>query len=151
MHARTRDGLVAVHEVLSLAEAIEKHRHRADIESVRSEPHQVIQDSRDLVEHDADVLGAFRNFDAEKFFDRHDVGMLVAHHRHVVEAIHVTNTLVERLGFCQLFRGAMQQTDVRIRFLDDLALDLEYEAQHAVRRRMLRTKIHRVALDFSHR
>ena len=51
----------------------------------------------------------------------------------------------------QLFRRPVQQANVRIRLLDDLALDFEHETQNAVGRGMLRAEVHRVALDLSHR
>ncbi len=43
-----------------------------------------------------------------------------------------------------------KQTDVRIGALHDLAVELEHEAQHAVRGRVLRTEVQRVVLDLSH-
>ena len=53
-----------------------------------------------------------------------------------------------RLG--QFLGGPMQQPDVRIGALDDLAVKLEHQPQHPVRRRMLRAKVHGVVLDFRH-
>ncbi len=44
----------------------------------------------------------------------------------------------------------MEQTDVRISALDHFTVQLENQAQDAVRRRMLRAKIHREVLEFSH-
>ncbi len=41
----------------------------------------------------------------------------------------------------------MQQADMRIGLLNDLAIELEHQAQHAVRGRMLRPEIHRVISD----
>ncbi len=146
MHARARHRLVAVHQVLALAEAVQEHRHRADVEPVRAEPHQVIQDARDLVEHDADVLRANRRLDAEQLLDRQHVAVLVAHHRHVVEPVHVADRLVVRLRLGELLGRAMQQADVRVGALDHLAVHLQHEAQHAVRRRMLRPEVHREIL-----
>ena len=143
--------LVAIHEVLALTEAVQEHRHGANVETMRPEPHQVIQDPRDFVEHDPNVLGTHRNLDAEHFLYRHHVGVLIAHHRHVVETIHVTNTLIEWLAFGELLGGAMQQADVRIRLLNHLTLDLEDETQNAVRRRVLRAEVHCVTLNLSHR
>ena len=32
--------------------------------------------------------------------DGHDIAMLIAHHRNIVEPIHVTDTLIIWLGFC---------------------------------------------------
>ncbi len=50
----------------------------------------------------------------------------------------------------ELLGRAVQQADVRIGALDDLAVELEHEPQHAVRRRVLRAEIHRVVADLSH-
>ncbi len=148
VHASAGDGLVHVHELLALLEAEEEHRHRADVEAVRAEPHEVVQDARDLVEHHADVLRALGGLDAEQPLDGEHVRVLVTHHGHVVEPVHVADGLVEGLGLGQLLGAAVQQPDVRIGLLDDLAIELEHQAQHAVRRRMLRPEVHRVVSDF---
>ena len=118
--------------------------------AVRAEPQQVVQDARDLVEHHADVLRAHRHVDAEQLLDRQAVGVLVAHHRHVVEPVHVRQRL--DVGAClgELLGRAVQQADVRVGALDHLAVELEHQAQHAVRRRMLRPEVQRVVRDFSH-
>ena len=68
VHARARDRLVAVHQVFALAEAEQEHAHRADVEAMRAQPHQVVQDARDLVEHHADVLRAHRHLHAQQAF-----------------------------------------------------------------------------------
>ena len=44
----------------------------------------------------------------------------------------------------------MQQPDVRIGALDHLAVELQHQPQHAVRRRMLGAEVHCVVLDLSH-
>ena len=44
----------------------------------------------------------------------------------------------------------MQQADVRVGALDHLAVQLEHQAQHAVRRRMLRAEVQRVVADLGH-
>ena len=150
VHARARDRLVHVEHVLALAEGVQEYRHGADVERVRAQPHQVVQDARDLVEHRADVLGADGWLDAEQLLDRHHVGVLVAHHRHVIEPVHVTDRLVVWFGLGQLFGGAVQQADVRIGAFDHLAVHLQHQAQHAVRRRVLRAEVHGVISDLSH-
>ena len=45
---------------------------------------------------------------------------------------------------------AVQQPDVRIGLLNDFAVQLEHEAQHAVRGRVLRTEVQREILDLRH-
>ena len=148
MHARAGYRLVGVHQFLALAERVQEHRHRAEIQTVGTDPHQVVQDAGDLVEHRADPLRAFRRLDPHQGFDRADVGVFVAHHRHVIQSIHVTDRLVEWLGFGELFGAAMQQPDVGIGALDDFAVHFQNQAQHAVRGRMLWAEIQCVVADF---
>ena len=150
VHPRARHRLVDVEQILALAERVEERRHAADVERVRAEPQQVVEDPRDLVEHHADVLRAHRHLDAEQPLDREAVRVLVAHHRHVVEPVHVRQRLEVRPVLGELLGRAVQQADVRVRALDHLAVELEHEPQHAVRRRVLRPKVHRVVADFSH-
>jgi hypothetical protein len=107
----------------------------------------VVQDAGDLVEHRADVLRALGHLEADQALDGAHVGVLVAHHRHVVEAIHVADRLVEGLGLGQLLGAAMQQADVRVGALHDLAVHLQHQAQHAVRGRMLRAEVQGVVAD----
>ena len=54
--------------------------------------------------------------------------MLVGHHRHIVETIHVRKCLQIGLGLDQLFGRPMQQADVRIGTLDGLAIKLQHKA-----------------------
>jgi hypothetical protein len=150
VHARSRHRLVGVHQVLALAEAVEEHGHRADVEAVRAEPQQVVQDARDLVEHGADVLRALRDLDAQQLLDCQHVGVLVAHHRHVVEPVHVRHRLDEGLVLGQLLGRAVQQADVRVGALDHLAVELQHQAQHAVRGGMLRPEVQRVVTNLCH-
>ena len=151
MHAGTGDGLVAVHERLALTEAIQEDRHGADVEPVCAEPHQVVQDAGDLIEHHPDVLRPQRRLDAQQLFDRQHIAVLVAHHGHVVEPVHVADALIERLVLGELLGRPVQQTDMRVGTLDHLAIELEHQAQHTVRGRMLRPEVHRVVLDLRHR
>ena len=150
VHPRAGHRFVDVEQVLALAERVEERRHAADVERMRADPQEVVQDPRDLVEHHADVLRAHRHLDAEQPLDREAVRVLVAHHRHVVEPVHVRQRLQVRPVLGELLGRAVQEADVRVGALDDLAVELQHEPQHAVRRRMLRPKVHRVVADLSH-
>jgi hypothetical protein len=44
----------------------------------------------------------------------------------------------------------MQQADVRVRLLDDLAFHLQHQAQHTVRGRMLRAEVQREIMNICH-
>ena len=107
VHARARNRLIAIHQIFALTETVQKNRHRADIEAMRTKPHQVVQNAGYLVEHDADVLRPNGRHDAQQFLDCHDVTVFITHHRHVIQSIHVADALAIRLGLCQLFRRPM--------------------------------------------
>ncbi|MNM95999.1 hypothetical protein D3C81_1084630 [compost metagenome] len=147
MHTRAGDRFVAVHQLFAFAEGVQHHGHRTQIQAVGAQPHQVVQDAGDFVEHGADVLRTLRHLDTHQGFDGTHVGMLVAHHRAVIQAIHVADRLVVRLGFGQLLGRAVQQTNVRIGTNDGFAIHFQNQAQHTMRGRMLRAEVHRVVAD----
>ena len=150
VHARPGHGLVHVEQVLALAEGVEERGHAADVQRMRAQPQQVVEQPRQLVEHRADVLRADRHLHAQQLLDGEAVGVLVAHHRDVVQPVHVRQRLEVGLVLGELLRAPVQQADMRVGALDHLAVELEHEAQHAVGRGMLRPKIHGVVANFSH-
>ncbi len=85
--------------------------------------------------------------DAQQLLDGEREGMLLAHRRDVIEPVEIGHRLQIGLVLDQLLGAAVQQADMRVGALDDLAVHLQHQAQHAVRRRMLRPEIHREALD----
>ena len=118
---------------------------------MRSDPQQVVENAGDFVEHGADVLRPDRRLDTQQFFDRQHIAMLVAHHGNVIKAIHVADALIVGLALGQLFGTTMQQANMRVSALDHLTVHFQHEAQHAMRCRMLRAKIHGVVANFRHR
>lgn len=111
-----------------------------------------------LLEEDADVLRAEGDLDAHQLLDGERVRVLLRHHRDVVEAVKVGQRLgaarggrggagagrrdsgtEERLvdALClvldQLFRAAVEEPNVRVGLEDHLAVELENQAEHAVR------------------
>ena len=67
--------------------------------------------------------------------------MLLVHRRDIVEPVEIGQRLEIGLVLDQLLGAAMEQPDMRIDAVDHLAVELEHEPQHAVRRRMLRAEI----------
>ena len=152
MQARAGDPLVELHQLLALLERPEERRHRADIQREGGDVEQVVEDAGDLVEQHADILAARRHFDAQQLLDRQREGVLLAHRRDVIEPVEIGDRLEVGLVLDQLLGAAMQQADMRDRRAHHLAVHLQHQAQHAVRRRMLRPEIHgqRLDLDFGH-
>ena len=118
-------------------EGVEEHGHGTDIETMRADPQQMIEDTGDFRIHHANVLRAHRRLDTEQFFDSQHIGVLVAHGRHVIEPIHVTDALVERLALGQLLGSPVQQADVWIGALDYFAIQFQDQTQYAMRGGML--------------
>jgi DNA-directed RNA polymerase I and III subunit RPAC1 len=104
----------------------------------------VVQDARDLAKQRPDPLGALRDVDVEQLLDGQREALLVGHHADVVEAVKVRQRLQVGAVLDQLLGAAVQQPDVRVRPDDLLAVELEDQAQHAVRGRVLRPKVDRV-------
>src|SRR5690242_6608378 len=69
-HALAAHHLENAQQVFALAEAVEEHRHGADIERVRAQPYQVGVDAGQLVEHYPNPLGAGWNFQAQQLLHR---------------------------------------------------------------------------------
>ena len=101
----------------------------------------MIENSRDFRKQHPDILAARRCLYAQQFFYRQGKRVFLTHWRDIIEAIEIRNRLQVRLVLDQFFGAAMKQSHVRIRALDNLAVHLKHQAQNAMRRRMLRTKI----------
>ena len=115
-----------------------------------SKPQQVIHDSGNFVEHYPNILRPHWHFESKQFFDGHDVGMFVTHHRHVVEAIHIRQRLQIRFMLSQFLSTAVKQADMRISPFNYFTVQFQNQAQHAVCGWVLRPKIHGVIFYFSH-
>src|SRR5208337_143458 len=67
--------------------------------------------------------------------------MLLVHRRDVVEPVEIGDRLQVGFVFDELLGGAMEQTEMRVDALDQLAVELQDHAQHAVCRRVLGSEI----------
>ncbi len=111
----------------------------------------MVQDAGDLVEQGADILRPDRGLETEQLLDGPHITMLATHHGHIVQTVHVADALVIGLGLCQLLGAAVEQADVRVGALDDLAIHLQHQAQHAMGGRVLGPEVQGVVADFRHR
>ena len=101
------------------------------------------QDAADLAIEHADELTAARHFERGEPLDREAERMLLIHRRDIVEPVEIGHVLRVGARLHQLFGAAMEEPDMRIDALDDLAVELQHEPQHAMGRRMLRPKVDR--------
>ena len=101
----------------------------------------MVGDARNLAIEHADVLRTNRDFEPEQGLHGECIGVLLVHRRDIVEPVEIGHGLQVGLVLDQLFGAAMEQANVGVGALDHLAVHLQHQAQHAVRRRMLRPEI----------
>src|SRR5579862_2940955 len=94
------------------------------------------------IEHTND-LPALGHLDAEELLGGKAKGVLLIDWRHIVQPVEIRNRLQVGLVLDQLLRAAMEEADMRIDALDDLAVELKHKTQHTMRRRMLRPEVDR--------
>ena len=143
VHAGAGGALIEHHQLLALLEAPQRRGQRADVHRLRGDVEQMREQPPDLRIQHADQLAAARHLDAEQPLGRKAERMLLVHRRDIVEPVEIGHRLQIGLGLDQLLGAAMQQADMRIDPFHHLAVQLQHETQHAMRRRMLRTEIDR--------
>ncbi len=86
------------------------------------------QQPPDLAIQNANELRALRELQAEQLFGRQAECMLLIHGRDVIEPVEIGERLQIGLVLDQLFGPAMQESDMRIDPLDNLAVELKNKA-----------------------
>ncbi len=127
------DQLVDVQQQLALADRVEEHRHGADFHRVRANPDQVARHPLQLGDQHADVLHALWHLEAEELLDGQDVGEAVGLRGQIVHPLDERDHLLPLLLFRRLLDPGVQVADGRHARLDRLAIELQHEAQHAMR------------------
>ena len=139
--ARADPRLEQLVDLLALLERPEERRERADVDAGRAEPDQVRDDARHLARHDAQHLAPLRDLDAEQPLGAEREGDVVAGRVEIILTVGPRDDLIVLPVLADLLEAAVQVADVRNAAHDRLAVELEHEAQHAVRRRMLRPDV----------
>ncbi len=153
LHGEAADAEVAGHHALAgyrlkepenlfaLAEGVEEDGEGANVHGVRAEPDEVRIEAAELGEQNANPLGALGDFEAEKLFDGQAVAEIVGERIEIVDAIGERNDLLIELGLAGFLDAGVQIADLRPNADDDFAVDLNDQAQHAVRGRVLRAHV----------
>ena len=142
-HARARELLHEVEDELAVAEHVEDHgrAERREVGGEGADRHQVAGDAHELAGDDADELRPPRDLHAGELLDRHDVGPLAVDAGEVLGAVHDRDVLEVGALLGQFLLAAMQVADDRDDVLDELAVEGDDQAQHAVRAGMLRPHV----------
>ena len=147
LHRQAADAEVAGHHALAghrlkdaqnlfaLAEGVEKDGQRANVHGVRAQPDQVRIQPGQLGQQHAHPLRLLRNLQLQQLLDRQAVAQVVCHRAQVVDAVGQRHHLLVKLGLAGLLDPGVQIADLGIEPDHDFAVDLQHQAQHAVRRR----------------
>src|SRR5438445_1746190 len=95
----------------------------------------------DLAIKNADELPALGHGNAQQLLGCQAERVLLVHWRDVIEAIKIRNRLQIGLVLDQLLGSAVEQADMRIDAFHDLAVELQYQTEYPVSRRMLGPEI----------
>jgi hypothetical protein len=98
----------------------------------------VILQAGEFAGDDAEVFGAFRDFDAGKFLDGERVAPVVGDGADVVEAVGVRHRAEEGLVLGDLLVIPVEVAEDRLEPDDDFAVEDDVHAEDAVGRRVLR-------------
>ena len=146
VHALAGGLLEEVEDQLAVAEAVPEHRHRAEVQRARPEPHEVAHDPVELHVDDAQVLRARRHVDLEQRLGRAAEGIRVEEVREVVHALDDRDRLPVGLVLGRLLDAGVDVADDRLEIAHDLALERHEQAQHPVRGGMVGTHVEREQL-----
>ena len=140
-HALAGEHLEDAQDLFALAEAIEEHAHRADVERVGPQPDQVAVQARHLREQHAHPLRHGRDFHSQQLLHRQAVAEVVGKRRQVVDAVGERHRLLVGFDLEFLFDAGVQIPDVGAARHHVLAVKLQLQPQHAVSGRVLRPHV----------
>ena len=143
VHPQAGDLLEEPQHLFALTPAVDHHRDGAEVHAVRRHEQQVRRHAVELGEQHPHPDGPFGDVavDPEQLLGRHRERELVGERAEVVHAGDVGAALHERELLAGLLHPGVQVADDRLAAQDGLALEFEHEAEHAVRRRVLRTHV----------
>ena len=143
VHPQAGDQLEEVEHQLALAEADRHHRQRADLHATGGDADQVGGDAVELHEQDPHDLGLLRDvvLDVEQPLDAEQVGHLVVERAEVVHPGAERDALRPGAELHVLLDAGVEVADAATGLGHRLALELEDQAEHAVRRRVLRAHV----------
>ena len=140
-HPLAGEHLEDAEDVFAFAEAVEEHGHRADIERVRAQPHQMAVDAGQLGEHHAHPLRLRGDLHAEQLLHREHIDEIVREVGEVIHAVRKRDHLLVGLHLALLFDAGVKVADIGLRCNNGFAVEFEQNAQDTVRRRVLRTHV----------
>ena len=140
-HPLAGQGREHVDDLVALDERPQDRRQAAEVQRHPAHEQRVAGDAVQLAGEDPDVFGAARDLDIEQLLEGHDRRPLVEQRADVLERVRVADGLVVVGVLAQLLDAAVEVAQDRIEVHDLLAVELEDDPEHAVRRRVLRAHV----------
>ena len=126
MHTCTTRPFIKAHDVFANFIQPQGRCHRANVnDMVRNIQCMVLYPSQLSKQH-PQILGAERHFQVQQLLDSEHIAMLHRHRRRVIQTVKIGQSLQIGLILYQLFRAAMQKTDMRVKPLDDFTIQLHH-------------------------
>ena len=141
VQTRAAGPLIEHHQLFALFKAPERRRQRAHIHRLRGDVQQVIKNPPNLAIQHPNEARAARHLDPGQLFDGQTPGMFLIHRRHIIQPVKIRQVLQIGAALHQLLGAAMQQADMRITALHQLAVQLQHQTQNAMCCRVLRAKV----------
>ena len=107
-------------------------------------------DTVQLHHNDAQIFRPFRHLDPSQFLHRPAVAEIIVHRRHIIEPIRKGDALNVRTRLQELFNAAMKIPHDRPHPDDVLSVELQFDTQNAMGRRMLGPHIQRIRFSTRH-
>ena len=141
MPARATGPLIEDHQLFTLFKPPERRGQRAHVHRLRGHVQQMAEDAPHFRIQHPDQAGAARHFHPGQLFDGQTPGMFLIHRSHVIQPVKIRQVLQIGPAFHQLFGATVQQADMRVAALQDLAVQLQHKTQHTMRGRVLRAEV----------
>ena len=128
-------------DLVALEEAVQDRRDAAQVQGQPAHEQGVAGDAVQLAGQDADVVGPPRHGHVEQLLGGQHRHVLAEHRGDVLERVAVADDHVPVAVLADLLHAAVEVAQHGVQVDDPLAVDLEDDAQHAVRRGMLRADV----------
>ena len=141
VQARTTGAFIKHHQFFAFLKPPQRRGQRADIHRLRGDIQQVVQNTTNLGIKHPDQAGAARHHGACQTFNRQTPGMFLVHRCDVIQPVEIGQVLQIGPALHQLFSTAMQQPDMRVTPLHNLAVQFQHQPQNPMRGGVLRAKV----------
>ncbi len=135
-HARPGYLLHEFPEILPGLDHVEKHGEGPQLHGARPHASEMVRDPGNLRENDPHVVAALRNRDPKELLHSHAVAHVVDERGDVVEPVGVRDDAVVVDRFRHLLEAAVEIADLHFGLLDSLPIELGYDPDDPVHRRV---------------